>query len=66
MDLSKLLHGFVKIVTSNSRPLPNQTELKLSLAKISPGCYMDLSQFSLELVNIVTCISFSCPLLSPF
>ena len=64
MDLSKLLHGLVEIAPSNSRPLPNQTELKLSLAEIFPSCYMDLSQFYHEFANIVICISFSCPLLS--
>ena len=28
LDLSNLLHGFVKVVTCISRPLPNKTKLK--------------------------------------
>ena len=28
MDLSKLLHGFVKVVSCISRPLPSKTKLK--------------------------------------
>ena len=52
LDLSKLLHGFVKI----------DTWISLSVTWICQGCRMDLSKMLHGFIKVVTCICQSCSL----